>query len=60
MGMIAAEAISEILIRLYHRMLDLLLTSYQAIWSSRRWMIGSGSGLAMVGSIVANSRTYQY
>src|SRR5580692_6403957 len=59
-GIIAAAPISEIFSRLYHRMLDLLRTSYQPIWSSRRSMIGSGTEFGIVAFMGAHSKTYQY
>ena len=53
------EAASEIFGCLYRLMLDLLRTSYQRIWSSRRSMIGSGTAFAMVAFVDAHSRAYQ-
>jgi hypothetical protein len=47
-GIIAAAPISESFSCLYHLMLDLLRTSYQRIWSSRRSMIRFGTAFAVV------------
>lgn len=55
--MVAAETISDILSRSYHRMFDLLLRSYQLIRSPWRSLIKSGAKFAIAAFMVAYCMT---